>query len=558
MADRTEMSNTMIIDSILEEARNRNNPEATPQAKANDAARTATPRPAARAADPAPRAADDDYIYIGEDGSYDGAPRPRTQQPKKKKKTGVAVLLVILGVILLAGIGGFTWYMLSGSSTFAANVYVSGVSLKGMNTAQAKEALAGVENSLADEIKIAVKAGDKTVNLTKDDFRYQFNTDEILRQAQEYSEQKGFKNGTQSYDIAISLDENSCKEAAKRIAGEVNVEPADAEVTGFDSSAKKMFQFKEEVIGIQLNEDECASQLADFVKSGKRSGELQAAVSELKPEYTVEFLEKNIKKLSSFSTVSTNNSNGNENMRVSLAACNNSIIEPGETWSFNNCTGNSNLESNGYLPAGVIVQGRHETGVGGGICQSSTTIYNACILCGMDVVERYCHYYKSTYVDAGRDATVDYGNLDLKVKNPFDYQLFMKCYMDGTELHCEMYGLPSAEFDDVKITTSDLSYFSTGYKVQTYRTFYKDGNKVSSDELPGSTYYTVEPKSSSSKATSSKSSSSSSSKPASSSSQASQPDPEPEPEPDPEPAPEPEPEPTPEPEPAVSSTPEES
>ena len=142
-------------------------------------------------------------------------------------------------------------------------------------------------------------------------------------------------------------------------------------------------------------------------------------------------MQNNIVKLSSFSTESSNNDNGNHNMKISLKACNGSVIEPGETWSFNDCTGDSNLESNGYKEAGVIVDGKSGTGIGGGICQSSTTIYNAAILCGMKIEERYCHYFKSTYIDAGRDATIDYGNLDLKLSNPFSYQLFMKCWLFG-------------------------------------------------------------------------------------------------------------------------------
>ena len=157
-------------------------------------------------------------------------------------------------------------------------------------------------------------------------------------------------------------------------------------------------------------------------------------------------------------------------MRVALAACNGSIIDPEEIWSFNDCTGDSNLESNGYKEAGVIVDGKSGTGIGGGICQSSTTIYNAAILCGMDIEERYCHYFKSTYIDAGRDATIDYGNLDLKLSNPFSYQLFMKCWMSGTKLTCEIYGLPNSEFDQIKVTTSDPTTKGNSYTVKAWRT----------------------------------------------------------------------------------------
>jgi hypothetical protein len=83
--------------------------------------------------------------------------------------------------------------------------------------------------------------------------------------------------------------------------------------------------------------------------------------------------------------------------------------------------------------------------------------------------------------------------------------------MEDVTLHAEFYGVPSDEFDDVRISTSSPSYFSNGYKVTASRTFYKDGKVVRTDELPSSTYYTSAPSSNSSKKTSS------SSKPASSS-----------------------------------------
>ena len=425
------------------------------------------------------------------------------KKKKKKKKTALIVTLSIVGIILVAALGAFALYMFSGSgtgpeSTFSDNVYVNGKSLKDLTMEEAKTLMKTVESELAAGIKVDVKAGDKTYHYTKDDFKYTFDTEAVLNEAKAYSEEKGIKTEDKNYEIKMTVDDSTCKDLITKIAADVKQDAKDAKVTGFDPDAESMFTITAESKGKTLDETTSLNALSTFIKNGNIAGTVDATVKEVEPEYTADYLKKNITKLSEFSTTSTNNSNGNENMRVSLAACNGSIIEPGETWSFNDHTGNSNLESNGYKPAGVIVEGRSETGVGGGICQSSTTIYNAAILCGMSVVERECHYYKSVYVDAGRDATVDYGNIDLKVNNPFKYQLFMKCWMDGTQLYCEMYGLENPKFDDVEIHTSDPSYFSNGYKVTTTRTYLKDGKEVDSDDLPSSTYYTSAPSSGSS------------------------------------------------------------
>ncbi len=500
-------SDTMELDSILAEARSRKNGAAAPRSAAPG--RQASP--ARKAAPAARRSLNDDFIFTDDDQPVPQPPKSRAakprpadnydyQPPKKKKKTGLIVAICIISILVVAAAGGLTFYLTSGSgtgptSTFSDNVYVNGIPLAEVTMDEARAMMKGVEDELANGIKVQVKAGNKTYNYTKKDFKYSFDTDKVLNEAKAYSEEKGIKNEPQNYEIKMTVDDSTCADLIKKIAEEVKTEPKDAAVTAFDPSADSMFTISDEAKGSSLDEQASLKALSDFIKGGKISGSVDATVKEVEPKLTASYLRENIVKLSSFSTTSTNNANGNENMRVSLAACNGSIINPGETWSFNGCTGDSNLESNGYKPAGVIIQGRSETGVGGGICQSSTTIYNAAILCGMEVVERQCHYYKSVYVDAGRDATVDYGNIDLKLSNPFSYQLFMKCWMDGVELNCEMYGLQNPEFDDIEISTTSPSYFDRGYKVYTSRTYLKDGSEVKSDDLPSSTYYTSAPSS---------------------------------------------------------------
>ncbi len=489
MAERPS-SNTMEINSILEEARSRN--QSISEKPSSASARTSAPRSATVNRT---MADNEDYVDISNGGAYS---RDEQQAKPKKSKKPVIITVVVVLVLALAGAGGFIWfkYQHSGSSNIVAdNITVNGVDIGGKTMDEAKKAMADIEQSLADGIKVHVKAADKDYNLTKDDFTYTFNTENILSQIKEHSEEKSLNKEAKSYEITMKVDTSKTQAIVDKIAGEVHAAPANAKVTKFDSSASDMFTFQKEVVGRDIDSADLVNKINGIFQGGKNAGEAEAKVNSVEPKYTEDYLKSHIVKLSEYSTESTNNSNGNENMRVSLAACNDSIIEPGESWSFNDCTGDSNQESNGYMPAGVIVEGRSETGIGGGICQSSTTIYNATLLCGMEVVERACHYYPSTYVDAGRDATIDYGNIDLVMKNPFKYQLFMKCWMDGTQLNCEIYGLENSGFDEIKISTSDPDFFSNGYTVKAWRTFYKDGKEVNEEELPSSTYYNSAPSS---------------------------------------------------------------
>lgn len=418
----------------------------------------------------------------------------KNNTPKKNNsKTSVVIITVVCALLVVLVIAGFCIFkMQSDSFKYADNLYINGINISGMTEDEAREELKLIETKLANSIRINVNAGTESVTLTKNDFNYTFTTEDVLGQAKRYTEQTKDTTKQQNFAISIKLDDKSCADAAKRVSEKANTEPVNAYATKFDSTKKgsDRFTFVDSKNGVMVKETELVTQLHSFVNEGKVSGNIDAEVEEVEPKYTTEYLKKNIKKVSEFTTVSTNDANGNTNMRISLKACNNSIINPGEVWSFNECTGDSNQTSLGYKPAGVINNGRSEIGIGGGICQSSTTIFNAALLCGMDIVERDCHYKPSAYVPVGRDATIDYGNIDLKMKNVFDYQLFMECFMKGSTLYCRIYGVPAADFDEVKLESSITSRSSGSYRATTIRTFYLDGELVRTDEPFYSTYYT--------------------------------------------------------------------
>ena len=121
--------------------------------------------------------------------------------------------------------------------------------------------------------------------------------------------------------------------------------------------------------------------------------------------------------LSNFSTTLAGDNNRLENIRISCEALNEHIIKNGETFSFNDVVGQP-TEEKGYKQADIIVGTKLEKGLGGGNCQVSTTLYNACLnVEGIEITERHPHKRKVTYVEEGKDASVSYGTLDLKFVN---------------------------------------------------------------------------------------------------------------------------------------------
>jgi vancomycin resistance protein YoaR len=128
--------------------------------------------------------------------------------------------------------------------------------------------------------------------------------------------------------------------------------------------------------------------------------------------------------ISTYSTVIKDNASGRlTNIRITCGILNGTIINPGETFSFNNIVGKPTAER-GYQEAKIIVDHKTETGIGGGNCQVSSTLYNAVLaIPTLTVKERHEHGKTVTYVPEGKDAAVSYGSLDFKFKNDNDYKI---------------------------------------------------------------------------------------------------------------------------------------
>ncbi|MFC8688593.1 VanW family protein [Brevibacillus porteri] len=114
------------------------------------------------------------------------------------------------------------------------------------------------------------------------------------------------------------------------------------------------------------------------------------------------------------------------NIKQALGKIHNKKIKPQQVFSFNEIVGNSNLPEDGWQKAGVIQNGQLADDYGGGICQVSSTLYNAAVEAGMVMVERHNHSQSVKYVPVGQDATVAYGYMDFKFTNLYDFPVKIK------------------------------------------------------------------------------------------------------------------------------------
>jgi vancomycin resistance protein YoaR len=133
------------------------------------------------------------------------------------------------------------------------------------------------------------------------------------------------------------------------------------------------------------------------------------------------------------------------------------LIAPGETFSFNKTTGERNA-AKGFLEAPVIVNGELTTGLGGGVCQVSTTVFNAAFEAGLEITARTNHALYISHYPQGRDATVDYPNVDLKFVNDTANWLLLRTFVGSSSLTVGLYGTPTHR----KVVSSTRPLVTTG------------------------------------------------------------------------------------------------
>lgn len=192
--------------------------------------------------------------------------------------------------------------------------------------------------------------------------------------------------------------------------------------------------------------------------------------------------------LSEFSTkYAASNKNRTTNLILASKKINGTVLMPGETFSYNKVVGARTIAA-GYKEAPIYVSGRVEDGIGGGICQITTTLYNAVLYANLDIVERSNHQFVPSYAGPSRDATVVYGAIDFKFKNNRDYPIKITCSVSGGIANFKIWGLKSDNDYEVQITSRTTGKTATAIYSEAYKTLKKNGAVVSTTLLSKDTY----------------------------------------------------------------------
>lgn len=219
--------------------------------------------------------------------------------------------------------------------------------------------------------------------------------------------------------------------------------------------------------------------------------------------------------LGTFSTTySTTNANRVTNLELASEKINGTVILPGETFSYNKIVGERTI-AKGYKEAAVYSGGKVVDGIGGGICQLSSTLYNAVVYANLEVTSRNNHRFLTSYVEAGRDATVSWGTIDFCFKNTRSYPIKIVSIVKNGVVTTDIYGMREEKEYEVVIenkvieviqyktnyikdntlnegTEEIKQYGANGAKSQTYKIVKYNGNIISKTLLSSDTYSPLE------------------------------------------------------------------
>lgn len=421
--------------------------------------------------------------------------------------------------------------------TFYEGISIEGISLAGLTRAEAAARLeAWEEQATADfKVELTVNGAEKPliISLTPEQAGLQYNTTEILEQAwatgrqstaateaeqlqERYAAVEALKLQALDLKLKGEIDPIKARATFRKAAEDLEVAVVEAKATGFNLEAKK-FEVVAGKPGFELEAEEAIGVLMNQLKAGnfKVSGEVSGKVVE--PAFTPAELEASLGLVSTAKTLAGSSSSRNRDHNISLIikGLNGLVLQPGETWSFNEYFG-QRTAAKGYKEAPGILNGVTVQELGGGICQPNTTLYQAALMADLEIVERSPHSWPSAYTKIGLDATVSWRAPEFKFRNNTETPIAIVASFSKPNVVVSVYGRKLPEGVSIVLKSEHNGYIKMpetkyvknnklapgtekvirqgrrGQKATSYKLWQKDGKTFEKELVAVSTYRAIQ------------------------------------------------------------------
>lgn len=381
---------------------------------------------------------------------------------KRALLIGGIVSAVVLAAFLIA------YFVVRGAvnkvpaDTICNNIYIGNINVSDMNGKEAKQALEEkVVEYQGETVKLSAEDTEAEVTLADLGFQIQ-DLDKLVKKAvsygkkgsvwSRYQEMKALEEGTKNFEVTYVVDAELAKKTMSEKIPQLNNAAKNATIKRENGA----FIVTDSAAGRKIEPEASIKVIEEYLNKEWKSqtkGTIELVTTVDEPDVTREQLEQIQSVLGTFSTTFTRNSNRGKNIAHAASLINGALLMPGEEYSASTGMGPRNA-ANGYLEAGSYLDGQTVQSYGGGVCQVSTTLYNAVLLAELEITERWAHSMTVDYVKPSMDAAVAEGVKDLKFKNNTDSPIYIEGYTVGGKLTFAIYG------KETRPTTRKVTYVS--------------------------------------------------------------------------------------------------
>lgn len=416
----------------------------------------------------------------------------------------IFVLVLVIGIV--AALLLYFYQMFYRSDCFLPGVRVASVAVEGYSREQAEAAILS-QLEKAYSTKVTFYNSNYKYETSLGDICQPFDTEEVVAEVWKSEQNRNWRtkvlNLDGSREIIYPVKLNYNPDVKQNLAVEWNKHiKRESSNARLEVDREQGLIIIPAIVGKEVDIDATFAALPDELTEFG-AVKVPITVADQYPVVDEEDL-KIMGELSSYATwFNVNEVDRSHNLYLAASCVNGSVVAPGEIFSFNNTVG-PRTAATGYRDALVIVGDKFEPGLGGGICQVSSTLYNACLLAGMEIVERHNHGLAVAYVPLGLDATVSYGLQDYRFKNNTEYPIYIHTTAGGGKLTVNVYGHLDYKkniklshivdrvinFEEITEVDQNLQQGEVkidhkgipGYVVRSFRSFYDNSDQLLNQE----------------------------------------------------------------------------
>jgi len=378
---------------------------------------------------------------------------------------GVLVVALIVALIMMLATGGAgdsetKKLSLKDSGKYLEGIKIGTVDVSGMTYAEASanEDIKDQAQAATDSFSYVFTVNGTQHSYTASELGLVSNREKQLEDALYFGQvgdgatireqRKQAQEAGVSFELGVYADEAAVLEKVTALKSTLDVLPQDAKLK-FSDDGDDRFTYVDEVTGIDVD----AAQLAGLITTNINNGDfsvVSAPAVITNPKMDVDTLKANTQLIATFTSSfggsrSLYNPDRVANIKIMAGIVNGTVIEPGQIWSINDAAGprtDATAKTKGWKYAPGINDGKYRMEVGGGVCQVSSSVYNAAIRAELGIEERKQHSWPSHYILEGMDATISTGGPDLKISNPYQYPVYIAVYVNESKktVKVDIYG----------------------------------------------------------------------------------------------------------------------